>query len=368
MLRGMRLTLGLAAVLTLATGGAHAQYFYPYGQGYGGYGFGGWGQTVQGSTAAGMGAFAQGAGQYNYQTSQANSINADTVMRWNSYVWSSQNALNQEHYVRMARKEARNTAAHEAIQKRISEAPNDTDIRDGDALNAILQQLTHPEFLGGSGLARSTAEVPARTIRNIPFRYAPAAVVITLDRFRNDVPPLLRSDAVKAEREAFKSALEPALAKVKAGQEVEPSEVDSIRSAGKALYAKVETGLPDATYAERKAALDYLNSLKAFLKMLANPDFAGTLRELEKIESTTVGHLIAFMHTYNLRFGPATTTGQLAAYATLYPVLAAERDRLLRAPGAGTMAPPPPGATATVPTDLFRGIDPKHLDDAPPGR
>src|SRR4051812_29494536 len=91
-----RWTLRAAAVSAVALvclgGEARAQYGYPVG--YGGYGWGGWGggggQTVQGNVARGLGAYAAGAGAYNEQTAVARSINADTVTKFNEYMWESQ--------------------------------------------------------------------------------------------------------------------------------------------------------------------------------------------------------------------------------------------------------------------------------------
>jgi len=355
------LVLGFGVVLFFGGQTARAQYYYPYGQGYGGYGFGGWGQTVQGSTAAGMGAFAAAAGQYNYQTAVANSINANTVAQWNNYAWTAQNSLNQEHYARMVNQRERNTAATSAIATRIRDNPNQSDIDRGDALNAILGQLTYPKVLQGSGLARATEKISAKQVKNIPFRYAPAAVVICIDRYKNNIPPLLQSKDVETEREAFAKEVKSAVAKIKAGEEVSPEEVDAVRKTGRALYSKVETGLPNATLAQRTEALNYLKSLKAYLIMLKNPDFAQGLRELDKINETTVGNLVAFMHTFSLRFGPATTQEQKAVYRTLYPLLRKDRDKVMAMLGPqgaipDVAEPPPP-----TPGELFQGVDDKNL-------
>ena len=73
-------------------GAARAQYGYP--GGYGGYGWGGWGSTIQGSTAAGLGYFNMGRGAYNEQTAVARSINNDTYLRWNQYMYLSQQHAN----------------------------------------------------------------------------------------------------------------------------------------------------------------------------------------------------------------------------------------------------------------------------------
>ena len=84
--RGYRcLFLGLLALSAGSLRRVDAQYNYPYGTGYSGGGFGGWSSTVDGDVARGMGAFAAGEGIYNYNTAVANSINANTIVRGNSF-------------------------------------------------------------------------------------------------------------------------------------------------------------------------------------------------------------------------------------------------------------------------------------------
>ena len=87
MFRTIRLAFMLAAVLT-AAGEARAQYGYG---GYGGYGWGGWGSasTPGSSLARGLGMLSMGAGMYNMDTAQANSINMNTAMRWNQAMYDA---------------------------------------------------------------------------------------------------------------------------------------------------------------------------------------------------------------------------------------------------------------------------------------
>ena len=56
-------------------------------QGWGWDGWGGWTSTPAGSLAQGMGHYYQGAGIFNERTAIANSIDADTLMRWNDYLY-----------------------------------------------------------------------------------------------------------------------------------------------------------------------------------------------------------------------------------------------------------------------------------------
>ena len=119
------------------TGQARAQWgdgFYPYG--YGGYGWGGWGATPQGSIAQGLGYFAMGAGIYNVDTAVARSINVDTVIRWNQYVYLSQQEATREYFARRNAEIAKDKNAYNALLKRIQENPTAHDVENGDALNA----------------------------------------------------------------------------------------------------------------------------------------------------------------------------------------------------------------------------------------
>ncbi len=78
---------------------------------------------------------------------------------------------------------------------------------------------------------------------------------------------------------------------------------------------------------KRLEADNFLKALYGLTKMLATPSVDQYLSELKKGETTTLGHLIAFMHTFNLRFGVAKTPVQEQTYDQLYPLLVATRDQ-----------------------------------------
>ena len=52
------------------------------------------------------------------------------------------------------------------------------------------------------------------------------------------------------------------------------------------------------------------------------------LAKLDNNEERTVGNLVAFMNSHNLRFGPATSDRQIEIYTRLVPILTAIRDRV----------------------------------------
>lgn len=125
----------LAALACLIGVQGKAQAQYP--GGYGGFGWHGWGglgaSTVGGDLAHGMGAFMMGAGQYNQQTAVADSINADTIMRFNEYLYQSQQEANRQRDVREARAAKRTKEAHQTIQTRLRDNPTRQDVESGSA-------------------------------------------------------------------------------------------------------------------------------------------------------------------------------------------------------------------------------------------
>ena len=98
------------------------------------------------------------------------------------------------------------------------------------------------------------------------------------------------------------------------------------RAAIKALKAKVDDLLPQGSR-NRNEADNFLKALIGLSKMLETPSVSQFLTGLDKVNSTTLGHLIAFMHTFNLRFGAAKTPVQEQTYDQLYPLLVAVRDQ-----------------------------------------
>ena len=60
---------------------AHAQWMYP--AGYGGYGMSRWGSDPAAGYMAGLGSFARSQGVYRLDKARADSINADTMIKWN---------------------------------------------------------------------------------------------------------------------------------------------------------------------------------------------------------------------------------------------------------------------------------------------
>src|SRR4051812_23073910 len=171
MRRLLRWSLLLAVVLAVPGASAHAQYNYP--PGYSGWGgWGGGGSTVQGSIASGMGNYAAGAGAYNVQTAQARSMNANTAMQWNDYMYAinQRNAANE--MALLHRRQQRGDATIAATSKRLHDNPDPHDIHTGDALNVVLTELANPR-LYTQVVQRSTQPIDSGLVKTINFQFAP---------------------------------------------------------------------------------------------------------------------------------------------------------------------------------------------------
>ena len=371
MLRNIRPVLFGLALMVITGGTARSQYYYPNGYGYGGSGFGGWGATPQGGILRGLGAFAEGEGVYNYDTAVADSIEANTAVRLNQYLWNSELEARRRYNIQQQARLNMDRARYQAHQSRLRDNPQPSDIDSGAALNVVLDQMTDPKVVSGSGsaLRMANGKVPAASIREIPFRDETDAITISLDEMTDpkNWPAPLRADSFTPEREAYQKAVDDALAEDKDGGTLKPETVSRVRNAVSDLYRKVDATIPKTKQPDHLQAMNYLKGLAGLSRMLERPNVDAVLAQLEKVENTSVGNLVAFMHTYNLRFAPATTPKQVAIYRDLYPIMAADRDKVVGKPTDSNGDTPAP-APVENPTAIFHGLDPSHLYPKPPGR
>ncbi|MHC5541477.1 hypothetical protein ACYOEI_24925, partial [Singulisphaera rosea] len=205
MRRFLARTALLSAVIAMQAIPAHAQYNYP--GGYGGWGgWGGGGETVQGSVARGMGVYAAGAGAYNVQTAQARSINADTAMRANEYLWESQQVSNRREYARMAERQQKINETADSTYKRLRDNPSASDIHSGNALNVVFDELTNPKVYS-SAVQRAEQAIPSQLVKNIEFQYAAKMIAISLeDISARGVPDALATNpAFESDRKSIRA-------------------------------------------------------------------------------------------------------------------------------------------------------------------
>jgi len=357
MLRGFQRVLGIAILLALFAGESRAQF-------YGGYGWSGWGggATPQGNIARGIGAYDVGAGVYNEKTAEANAINADTVERWNEYMFLSQQEANRRAYLRRQRKLQRDANSGDSLYKRVRDNPQEGDILNGDALNAILDQITNPK-IHSTALRLIKDPIDAKAIREIPFENASEAVTLSLSQLTGEEgwPPALQGPAFAAERKAYQDAVNRAVQEDEEGQ-LSPQTLQAVNIAAAQLRAKLEANKP-ADRTEYINGVNYIKTLLGMARMLEKPQVDKILAELDSVKQTTLGSLLGFMHNYNLRFAPANTPAQREVYRNLYAILDPARDRILKDAGVeeGDRA-----ALANdrrkAPADFFSGMRLEHLE------
>ena len=376
MFRSVRLVLGGAAILAASgLGQADAQYYGGSGFGAGGYGFGsggfgGWGGrgavSAVGDEERGAGAEAAGIGLANQEDAVAGSINTDTVLRYNQYLYNSRIDAQRRYNAQQMRRLNLDKAHYDARQARIRSNPNEADINNGDALNVVLDQLTDPRVMHGSGMRKVNASLSPEDIKAIPFRDETDAITLSLDKLTADEqwPAALRSDTFKPEREAYKKAIDDALAEDENGS-LKPETIAKVRDAVARLYRKVADTIPKTQQPDHLQATNYLKGLAGLSKTLEKPNVEKLISELEKVKSTSIGNLIGFMHAYNLRFAAAETPKQRAVYEALYGKMANARDTVMGQPGdanKGPVAENVPPTPQQDPTAIFHGFQDTHLN------
>lgn len=359
---------GLFCIIALCGQNAEAQRYGRYWGGGYGYGYGG-GTTATGDIARGMGMYYAGLGQGEKSVAKAEAIDARTAVFWNQHVWQAQVAAEQRRRSRILADRDNREKALAEINQRIRDNPSPTDITNGDALNAIYDQLSEPK-LRRAALKFSTMPVSWDNVREIPYLYASEAVVISLQRLttQDGWTELLRSPKFANERAAYQKAINDALEQDTRG-DLEPKQIGAVRDA----VVKLHDRLKATTDPSDPAAIgseNFLKGLAGVAQMLQSPRVDEVVAALKTYPGRTVGDLLRFLETFNLRFAPATTDRQKQIYADLYPLLAAQRDAVVN-------HPPDPAAVAAVPTSgdptaIFHNQRWDHAlgkwidDDAPP--
>ncbi len=356
-----------AAAITLAcvfwavpAPGARGQWGYP-GGGYGAFGWGGWGgaATPQGDMARGMGIFAAGAGTYNKQTAIADSIDADTVKRWNEYLFQSQQITNDRFRRRQEQARATNIRVQAEMQRRLRDNPEPRDIARGSALNVALDEINDPRVYARA-LQAANVPIGGALVRAIPFQYASAGITVGLHQLASGtLPAPLRRPRNSRPISRPSGALDERLVQqVDDDKEPDPATVRKLLDAIEAAEAKAARILP-AKGLDAKQADRFLKSLHGLVTMLKPPPLDEFLAGVEKRPELTLGELLRFMSSFNLRFGPAATAPQRDAYNALYPKLVALREQVSPAPP--TPAPKPRGTEAE---DFFSAMSYDDLKKA----
>lgn len=350
MRRGVWVALGFVVVWASGASTAQAQYGYP--GGYGRYGWGGWGIATDPASGymTGLGNYARSYGQYEVSDAQATSMNIDNVVKWNKALRAENKRVNKQ------RAEYEAKLKSEALA-RASQA----DIESGAMLNYLLDRMT--EFQPSASKAYSS-KVPLspEVIRDIPFESASEALTVCLDQMTGDDawPPTLQDARFGPDRAAIRKAVKKALEEDEKGN-VSAKTAKEISDAVAKLRAKYvkSNGQFDLLYAD---ADEFSRSLAGLSGLLTNPRLKQIINQIQEYKRGTVGDLIAFMQSFNLRFGAAVSDRQKEIYHQLLPMFqqAMTESRGAAVADNNTDLPTPPLPSAA--REVFKGMDWKHIE------
>ena len=271
-----------------------------------------------------------GAGIYNRETAIARSINTDTAMRWNQYVYLSQQEATRHYFARRDAAIAKDRNAYDTLMKRIQDDPD----AQGHRERRRAQRGSRPAFGPADpqlGPAHGGyAHLPPRRsgISRSATPPKPWSSACRSSRHRRTGLPSCWSPGSPTERADFEKAVDEVRKENQENGQISAKTLSSLRAVIQRLKDKL-AAMPLEDPAENQEALNFVKTVTAMARMLEKPDIDQVLAELEKIDKTTVGNLLAFMHTFNLRFAPATTPRQRQVYTELFPVLDQTRDRII---------------------------------------
>jgi hypothetical protein len=320
MLRMTSRILGSLGLLSLLATGTHAQLIggggdviFP-------------GSTVQGDILRGEGSFLRGAGEFNYYSAVAGSINTDTWIRLNEYIYESARISSMRYAQRLADRIARDNEHHRKILDRHLNNPEQADVARGDALNALFKELTDPRITD-SAFRLSPVHLSGDVIRTIPFFYGPASATISMQRLtaRGQWPAGLRDAELAAERRAYERAIDNVLEQQIEGK-LMPDSIAAVEVAVSNLFSGLDrerTPSSDKVYVEAKNYLRQLEDIKELIKRRAAEQI---LSDMDKYSGTTVHDLVKFMQRNNLRFSYSNIQDERQLYDRLYASLRQQLD------------------------------------------
>ncbi len=287
------------------------------------------GSTAQGDILRGEGVMYKGAAVLHLNAAKARSIDADTRMRFNEYVYNSYREHLRLRSARIARSAASRNASQAEIQRRLREAPTESDVAGGDALNVALVDLADPR-IQASAWEASKVPLPNGASRTIPFQYA--SVGGTLAMRRLDVgdawPVALRYKSLEELRRAYRQAVATLLEQCREHR-LTPEAVEAVGAAARALGVKADATIPQSSGEYRQVASQFTASLERSARALTRTAYVeDLLGELDGFRGETVADLLDLMRRYNLHFGPAESPEERGMYQTLYPLLRQQRKLL----------------------------------------
>ena len=228
----------------------------------------------------------------------------------------------------MLAKETRDLA-RDVTYARVRYAPSDRDIENGDALNALVRDLTGPK-VHPSVLRSEVVRIPEKVTEQVPIQLSRMGVVIAPRRLRaeGEWPDLLRDPALARGRGAYHQAVDAALAQGARGS-LSTSVVAAVDRTIDELRVECEAITATAPAAEVANARGFLDRLSKSARMLHQPGSVAALAAILGHSPQSVAELVVLMRRHHLQFGAAGSTAEREVYQDLYPLLVQQADLLV---------------------------------------
>jgi len=288
------------------------------------------GSTPEGDYLRGVGFAAMGMGIYNEKTAIAESINLDTMIRWNEYVAAVVKEQRREYVARREYLSEKNKEMDKKIRDRIREHPEARDLQTGDALSDLMDQLTDPQIAESS---YRFAEVPLSVdaIRRIPFRLGERGETFSMNRLtvkgKGKWPVAFQDKRFASELKLFEKVVDAALDEAIDGK-AQMSSIAKIQTAVEDLAQKLDQVIdPRTDQRAYEEAANRLKELRATARRFEILKVQQALGEIDKYSGTTVNDLRIFMRKFGLRFGRAESPDERTLYPELYETLQIQRAK-----------------------------------------
>ena len=300
--------------------------------------FVGGGTTPQGDYLRGLGVAGAGMGLYNLRTAQAESIQADTAIKVDTYM-SMVFRQARDNWVKLDKqREDKAKANYKAIADRVQQNPNSLDIFTGNAINKAMDDLNNPN-IQESAFRLAPVPISREMLRRIPFKMDEKGLIFSIQRLtargKGKWPVAFQQDTFEKERKAYDNAIDRALGEMIDGKVYEET-INQYDDAVKALTTKLEArfGLKtnDRLYTDANLRLQEIKKASNLIKTVK---MQPVMADLDRYTGKTVNDLRLFMLAHNLRFAVADGDDERKLYIELYSAVHTVRRMVALMPAGG---------------------------------
>ncbi len=292
--------------------------------------------------AVGLGTWVGGA---SVDGALANRINTRNVIWVNEYIRGLVNQENRGNARSRALIRQRHAKARRAMLARIHDSPELVDLMKGDALNAIMLDLTNPK-VDNYSLSEPQVPLSPDVVRSIPFRLGEKGETFSLNRLslKGRWVVAFQDPRFVVLKRAYEHAVEDALDLAIDGK-MNQGALDAIDRAVTELEDKmVHTPylLDPSNQRQSAEARIQINQIRTTTRLFQTHKIQMVLAEITDYFGTSVGELAALMRKHSLGFAPAENPDERDLYPRLYTALDLQRSK------AGLADDPPAGRPINV--------------------